>query len=113
MTNEEHAKRLEEMAVIHARYITSCSNRLAGDEDIDRETCELAMASHQFKADALLAGAAALRGQEAAKAALAAEAWRIYQCPPTVDGPIRYRILPNDQNLVAYAVISALKLLGE
>lgn len=49
---------------------------------------------------------------EAAKAALAAEAWRIAQCSPTMDGPIHYRITSSDQNAVAHSVLAALKLLG-
>jgi hypothetical protein len=56
----------------------------------------------------LLAGAEALEAVEEAKAALQAEAWRIFNCTWTMDGKSVYRILLADQHAVATAYKAAL-----
>jgi hypothetical protein len=57
---------------------------------------------------ALLAGAEALEAVEVAKAALEAEAWKIGNGTPTMDGNSFYRILSGDQHAVATAYKAAL-----
>lgn len=59
-------------------------------------------------AAALLAGAEALEAVEVAKAALEAEAWKIGNGTPTMDGNSFYRILSGDQHAVATAYKAAL-----
>ena len=60
------------------------------------------------KAAALLAGAEALEAVKVAKAALQAEAWKIGNDTPTMDGNSFYRILSGDQHAVATAYKAAL-----
>jgi len=57
---------------------------------------------------ALSAGAEALEAVEVAKAALVAEAWKIGNGTPTMDGKSFYRILSGDQHAVATAYKAAL-----
>jgi hypothetical protein len=57
---------------------------------------------------ALLAGAEALEKVEVARAALEAEAWKIGNGTPTMDGNSFYRILSGDQHAVATAYNAAL-----
>jgi|LakMenE01Jun11ns_1017448.scaffolds.fasta_scaffold8790147_2 hypothetical protein len=91
MPNNQHALRLREMA----------------------ESVAFSEYSPETRA-ALLAGAEALENVEVAKAALEAEAWKIANGTPTMDGKSFYRILSNDQHAVATAYKSALaRLEGE
>ncbi len=98
MTNNEHAARLREMA----------------QEQLDMAKTFTPMyssgliATCRADADALLAGAEALENLEVAKAALEAEAWRIFNCTWTMDGKSVYRILLADQHAVATAYKAAL-----
>jgi len=55
-----------------------------------------------------VAGAEALEAVEAAKAALQAEAWKIGNGTPIMDGNLFYRILSGDQHAVATAYKAAL-----
>ena len=89
MPNNQHAARLREMA----EQMPSMGQRTRA---------------------ALLAGAEALEAVEVAKAALEAEAWKIGNGTPTMDGNSFYRILSGDQNAVATAYNAALaRLEGE
>jgi hypothetical protein len=72
------------------------------------ETAPYVSAAYERRAAALLAGAEALEAVEVAKAALQAEAWRIFNCTWTMDGKSVYRILLADQHAVATAYKAAL-----
>jgi hypothetical protein len=97
VTNNEHAARLRDLA----------------QQELDMAKVFTPMyssgliATCRADAAALLAGAEALEAVEVAKAALQAEAWRIYNCTWTMDGTV-YRILLGDQHAVAAAYKAAL-----
>ena len=83
---------------------------LAGAEALERQERDLDAIK---AADAALTEATEtisdLRGSvEVAKAALQEEAWRIFNCTPTMDGKSPYRILSADQHAVAAAYKAAL-----
>jgi hypothetical protein len=73
-----------------------------------REMAEQVPSMGQRTRAALRAGASALEAVEVAKAALEAEAWKIGNGTPTMDGNSFYRILSNDQHAVATAYKAAL-----
>ena len=101
VTNNEHAARLREMAEGNCRWA------IAYKYETD-PISQIRLNSLHEDAAALLAGAEALEAVEAAKAALEAEAWKIGNGTPTMDGNSFYRILSGDQHAVATAYKAAL-----
>jgi hypothetical protein len=107
--NNEHAARLRDMAIDWDNALNKTA-LLAGAEALERQERDLDAIK---AADAALTEAmetiSDLRGSlEVAKAALEAEAWRIFNCTWTMDGKSVHRILLADQHAVATAYKAAL-----
>jgi hypothetical protein len=109
MMNNQHAARLRDMAIDWDNALNETA-LLAGAEALERQERDLDAIK---AADAALTEAmetiSDLRGSlEVAKAALQAEAWKIGNGTPTMDGDSLYLILSADQHAVAAAYKAAL-----
>jgi hypothetical protein len=107
----EHAARLREMAYFEqskAEEWEMHATSLVSAFGYSHRGCAKAAETCRVTSAALLAGAEALEAVEAAKAELQAEAWKIGNGTPTMDGNSLYRILSGDQHAVATAYKAAL-----